>query len=74
MYTILGVGSLHLNRIRPQDPTWRLAEVYFWQQAIKAYQAALSSKVSPHNVDELLSTCMFMGITSLCPDRFQPTD
>ncbi|KAF4240585.1 hypothetical protein CNMCM6457_007163 [Aspergillus fumigatiaffinis] len=74
MYTILGVGSLHLSRIRPQNQTWRLAEIYFWQQAIKAYQAALSSKVCPQNVDALLSTCMFMGITSVCPDRFEPTD
>ncbi|GIJ91775.1 hypothetical protein Asppvi_010748 [Aspergillus pseudoviridinutans] len=74
MYTILGVGSLHLSRIRPQNQTLRLAEIYFWQQAIKAYQAALSSKVSPQNVDALLSTCMFMGVTSVCPDHFDPTD
>ncbi|RHZ67338.1 uncharacterized protein CDV56_108404 [Aspergillus thermomutatus] len=74
MYTILGVGSLHLSRIRPQNQTWRLAETYFWQQAIQTYQAALSSKISPQTVDGLLSTCMFMGITSLCPDRFEPTD
>lgn len=74
MYTILGAGSLHLSRIRPQNQILRRAEAYFWQQAIHTYQAALSSKVSPQSVDALLSTCMFMGLLSLCPDRFEPTD
>ncbi|EAW11062.1 Zn(II)2Cys6 transcription factor [Aspergillus clavatus NRRL 1] len=74
MYTILGVGSLHLSRMRPQTQVYRLAEAYFWQQAIKAYQEALLGRVTAQNVDALISTCMFMGITSICPDHFQPTD
>ncbi|RHZ51854.1 hypothetical protein CDV55_101552 [Aspergillus turcosus] len=74
MYTILGAGSLHLSRIRPQNQILRRAEAYFWQQAIHTYQTALSSKVSPGSVDALLSTCMFMGLSSLCPDSFEPTD
>lgn len=74
MYTILGAGSLHLSRIRPQNQILRRAAAYFWQQAIQTYQAALSSKITPKSVDALLSTCMFMGLSSLCPDRFEPTD
>ncbi|OGM50937.1 C6 transcription factor [Aspergillus bombycis] len=74
MYTILAVGVLHLNRISPGNKTRRLAETYFWQRAIKLYQAALTSNVTLQNVDSLLSTCMFMGLTSLCPENIKPTD
>ncbi|KAE8421972.1 hypothetical protein BDV36DRAFT_246384 [Aspergillus pseudocaelatus] len=74
MYTILAVGILHLNRISPGNKTWQLAETYYWQRAIKLYQAALTSNVTPQNVDSLLSTCMFMGVTALCPENIKPTD
>ncbi|KNG90879.1 C6 transcription factor [Aspergillus nomiae NRRL 13137] len=74
MYTIIAVGVLHLNRVSPGNKTRQFAETYFWQRAIKLYQAALTSNVTPQNVDSLLSTCMFMGLTSLCPENIKPTD
>ncbi|KAE8372229.1 hypothetical protein BDV26DRAFT_105026 [Aspergillus bertholletiae] len=74
MYTILAVGTLHLNRTAPNNKMWQLAETYFWQRAIKLYQAALTSNVTVQNVDALLSTCMFMGIVSLCPQGITPAD
>jgi hypothetical protein len=74
MYTILAVGTLHLNRISPDNKMRQYAETYFWQRAIKLYQAALSSNVTRQNVDHLISTCMFMGIGTLCPEDIKPTD
>ncbi|KAL4889098.1 hypothetical protein BDV59DRAFT_121934 [Aspergillus ambiguus] len=74
MYTILGVGLLHLNRVSPGSHLRRLAEAHFWQQAISLYQKALNTNVSQDNIDAILSACIFMGITSLCPENFSPTD
>ncbi|KAJ5683119.1 hypothetical protein N7462_006284 [Penicillium macrosclerotiorum] len=73
MYTILGVGMLHLNRVSPTRER-AFAESYFWQYAIKLYQAALCSTVSRQNVDALLSSCMLMGVMTICPENFQSTD
>ncbi|KAJ5536360.1 hypothetical protein N7513_009546 [Penicillium frequentans] len=73
MYTILGVGMLHYNRYSPNKER-SVAESYLWQHAITLYQKALSSKIRPENVDALLSTCMLMGIMTICPEKFEPTD
>ncbi|KAF7596011.1 hypothetical protein BBP40_003791 [Aspergillus hancockii] len=74
MYTILAVGTLHLNRIAPENKIRQYAETYYWGRAIKLYQEALTSSVTRQNVDHLLSTCMFMGIVTLCPENIKPTD
>ncbi|PKY03461.1 putative C6 transcription factor [Aspergillus campestris IBT 28561] len=74
MYTVLAVGILHLNRVSPGNERCSLVESYLWQQAIHRYQAALCSSVTRENVDALLSTCILMGVMSLCPERFSPTD
>ncbi|KAE8146973.1 hypothetical protein BDV25DRAFT_161376 [Aspergillus avenaceus] len=74
MYTILAVGTLHLNRLSPTDRTKQFAETYFWQRAIQLYQTALCGPVTPKNVDSLISSCLFMGIITLCPEDFTPTD
>jgi hypothetical protein len=73
MYTILGVGMLHYNRYSPNKDR-SVAESYLWQHAIKLYQKALSSKIQPENVDALLSTCMLMGVMTICPEKFEPAD
>jgi hypothetical protein len=73
MYTILGVGMLHMNRFSPKKER-SVAEAYFWQRAIQLYQAELSSQVHQANVDALLSSCMLMGVTSICPEHFEPTE
>ncbi|KAJ5234646.1 uncharacterized protein N7469_003814 [Penicillium citrinum] len=73
MYTLLAVGLLHLNRMSPSKER-SFAEAYFWQQAIQKYQKALSSSVTPANVDALLSSCMMMGVMTICPENFKPTD
>ena len=73
MYTLLAVGTLHLNRMSPSKER-SFAEAYFWQQAIQKYQKALSSSVTPANVDALLSSCMMMGVMTICPENFKPTD
>ncbi|KAI9924244.1 hypothetical protein ASPWEDRAFT_174111 [Aspergillus wentii DTO 134E9] len=74
LHTIIGAGLLHINRKSPPTPTRRVAEAYFWQQAIQRYQKALQGKVSQDNVDALLSTCMLMSVNSLCPEKFSPSD
>lgn len=73
MYTVLAVGILHLNRVSPNKDR-SFAEAYFWQQAIQKYQNALSSSVRADNVDALLSSCMMMGVMTICPENFKPTD
>ena len=73
MYTILGVAMLHMNRVSPTKER-SIAESFFWQRAIQLYQAELSSKVHPANVDALLSSCMLMGVMTICPEHFHPTE
>ncbi|KKK18909.1 hypothetical protein AOCH_000321 [Aspergillus ochraceoroseus] len=74
MYTIIGCGILHLNRMCPGYKPRELAEAYFWQQAIKLYGRALQGPVTEHNIDPLVSACMLIGITSIIPPDFQPED
>lgn len=73
MYTILAVGMLHFNRVSP-DQERSLAESYFWQKAINLYQKELTSNVTQENVDALLSSCMFMGVATVCPENFKTED
>ncbi|KAJ5745305.1 hypothetical protein N7520_010487 [Penicillium odoratum] len=73
MYTILAVAMLHYNRYSPNKGR-SLVESYFWQAAIESYQKALSSQIRPENVNALLSTCMLMGVMTICPEKFEPTD
>lgn len=73
MYTMLGAGMLHLNRLSPSKER-SFAESYFWQNAIQLYQAAISTPVCAHTVDALLSSCMLMGVMTICPESFKPTD
>ncbi|KAJ5103032.1 hypothetical protein N7532_003561 [Penicillium argentinense] len=73
MYTILAVGLLHLNRVSPNKER-SYAEIYFWQRAIQLYQKELSTSVRADNVDALLSSCMMMGVMTICPENFKPTD
>lgn len=73
MYTVLAVGMLHLNRYSPNKER-SLAETFFWKNAINLYQRELSSKVTRENVDALLSSCMFMGVATVCPENFQIAD
>ncbi|KAJ5609311.1 hypothetical protein N7528_009878 [Penicillium herquei] len=64
---------LHFNRYSPSKDR-AIAESYFWQHAINLYQKALSSKIHEGNVDALLSTCMLMGVMTICPEKFEATD
>ncbi|KAF9883461.1 hypothetical protein FE257_003459 [Aspergillus nanangensis] len=74
MYTLIGVGILHLNRCSQGSHTRRVAEAHFWEQAIRLYQNALKPKLSQENIDAIISTCLFIGITALCPEKFEPSD
>ncbi|KAL3461642.1 hypothetical protein BJX64DRAFT_152244 [Aspergillus heterothallicus] len=74
MYTILGCGILHMNRISPGDEPRELAEAYFWQQAIALYSRALETGINETSFSPLVSGCLLMGITSLAPQNFQITD
>ncbi|KAL2830441.1 hypothetical protein BJY01DRAFT_118846 [Aspergillus pseudoustus] len=67
MYTILGCGILHMNRMNPGDESRELAEAYFWQQAIGLYSRALEAGINEKSFSPLVSGCMLMGITSLAP-------
>ncbi|KAL3470284.1 hypothetical protein BJX99DRAFT_264342 [Aspergillus californicus] len=74
LYTILGCGILHMNRMSPGIESRELAEAYFWQQAQGLYSQALNCNVSEKNVDALLSACMLMGVTSIIPPKFEIQD
>ncbi|OJJ50214.1 hypothetical protein ASPZODRAFT_58322 [Penicilliopsis zonata CBS 506.65] len=74
MHTILGISCLQLGRCSPANRDIRVLESYHWQQAIHLYQSAISSKITQKDVDALLSTCMLMGVSTLCPEDFEPED
>ncbi|KAL4937856.1 hypothetical protein BDV06DRAFT_65556 [Aspergillus oleicola] len=76
MYTILGCGILHMNRMSPtptNEPR-QLAEAYFWQRALRLYSLALQQEVNQTNASGLISACMLMGITSVIPPHFSIQD
>ncbi|KAL2865972.1 Zn(II)2Cys6 transcription factor domain-containing protein [Aspergillus lucknowensis] len=74
MYTILGCGVLHMNRVHPGNESRELAEAYFWQQAITLYSRALRNNIDEKSISGLVSASMLMGITSLAPLRFRIED
>jgi hypothetical protein len=74
MYTVVGCGILHMNRISPNNESREIAEAYFWQRALRLYSQELQQSVNEKNVSGLLSACMLMGITSLAPLRFEIKD
>ncbi|KAL4786422.1 hypothetical protein BJX76DRAFT_118170 [Aspergillus varians] len=74
MYTIVGCGILHTNRIRPDNESRELAETYFWQRALHLYSKALQQRIDEKSVSGIISACMLMGVTSLTPLRFQIQD
>ncbi|KAI9372813.1 hypothetical protein BJX61DRAFT_533643 [Aspergillus egyptiacus] len=74
MYTILGCGIIHMNRVHPGIESRELAEAYFWQQALNLYSRALQCGVDETNVNGIISACMLMGITSLIPQKFEIKD
>ncbi|KAL4906957.1 hypothetical protein BDW74DRAFT_150064 [Aspergillus multicolor] len=76
MYTLLGCGILHMNRLSPGSVTEsrQLAEAYFWQRALRLYSSALQHPINEKNVSALISACMLMGVTSLIPLNFEIKD
>ncbi|KAK2839202.1 hypothetical protein FQN49_006373 [Arthroderma sp. PD_2] len=74
MHTIIGVSLLHLNRMLPPCKARGFAEAHHWQKAIQSYRTALCCRVSPANVDALLTTCMLMLVNCMCPENFKPSD
>ncbi|KAM5445695.1 transcription factor [Microsporum audouinii] len=74
MHTIIGVALLHLNRMLPSCRAREVAEAHHWQRAIQSYRRALCYKVSPANIDALLTTCMLMAVNCMCPENFTPSD
>ncbi|KAL4799465.1 hypothetical protein BDV19DRAFT_260297 [Aspergillus venezuelensis] len=76
LYTVLGCGILHMNRLSPTPPneSHQLAEAYFWQRALRLYSKALQQEINERNVSALISACMLMGITSLAPQQFSIQD
>ncbi|KAL4884971.1 hypothetical protein BJY04DRAFT_181038 [Aspergillus karnatakaensis] len=74
MYTLLGCGVLHMNRMCPLNKPRELAEAYFWQRALALYSQALQKKVDETSIDGLISACMLIGVTSVCPPNFEIQD
>ncbi|KAL4748345.1 hypothetical protein BDW72DRAFT_180742, partial [Aspergillus terricola var. indicus] len=74
MYTLLGCGVLHMNRISPGDESRELGEAYFWQRAVQLYSAALQHPVNQQNISGLISASILIGVTTLAPLRFEIQD
>ncbi|KAL6237971.1 hypothetical protein BDW75DRAFT_202714 [Aspergillus navahoensis] len=74
MYTLLGCGILHMNRISPPNESREIGEAYFWQRAVQLYSAALQHPVNQQNVSGLIAASMLIGLTSLTPLKFEIQD
>ncbi|KAL4762862.1 Zn(II)2Cys6 transcription factor domain-containing protein [Aspergillus foveolatus] len=74
MYTLLGCGVLHMNRVSPGNESRELGEAYFWQRAVQLYSAALQHPINQHNVSGLISASILIGVTSLAPLKFEIQD
>ncbi|KAL3434037.1 hypothetical protein BDV09DRAFT_186227 [Aspergillus tetrazonus] len=74
MYTLLGCGVLHMNRVSPGNESRELGEAYFWQRAVQLYSAALQHPINQQNISGLISASILIGVTSLAPLRFEIQD
>ncbi|KAL4739214.1 hypothetical protein BDV11DRAFT_205278 [Aspergillus similis] len=74
MYTVLGCGVLHMNRISPGNESREVGEAYFWQRALQRYSAALEHPVNQQNVSGLISASLLIGVSSIAPLRFEIQD
>ncbi|KAL5000843.1 hypothetical protein BDV10DRAFT_161532 [Aspergillus recurvatus] len=74
MYTLIGCGILHINRISPPSESREVGEAYFWQRALRLYSAALEHPVNQQNVSGLIATSILIGVTSIAPLKFEIQD
>lgn len=74
MHAVLG-AALTTGRFINRDKQQRqISEGYHWQQAIRLYQQDLVSPIGPHNMDQLLSTCILLSIVSFSEHEYNPRD
>ncbi|EFR05394.1 C6 zinc finger domain-containing protein [Nannizzia gypsea CBS 118893] len=69
MHAILGIGATSISDQAQGDPSYKVLHAYHWQQTIRQYQEEIQTSIGLHNMDGLMSTCMFMSsITFLGAD------
>ncbi|KAM5447794.1 hypothetical protein MaudCBS49596_005814 [Microsporum audouinii] len=61
MHAILGVGATAVCDKAQGDSSYKVLHAYHWQQTIKQYQEEIQTSIGLHNMDGLMSTCMFMS-------------
>ncbi|EGE05032.1 C6 zinc finger domain-containing protein [Trichophyton equinum CBS 127.97] len=69
MHAILGIGATSIADQAKGDSSYKVLHAYHWQQTLRQYQEELRTSIGLHNMDGLMSTCMFMSsITFLGAD------
>ncbi|KAK2818427.1 hypothetical protein FQN49_007912 [Arthroderma sp. PD_2] len=61
MHAILGIGATAAYDKAQGDHSYKVLHAYHWYQTIRLYQKEIQSNIGPHNMDGLMSTCMFMS-------------
>ncbi|KAL4987023.1 hypothetical protein BDW68DRAFT_161906 [Aspergillus falconensis] len=74
MYTLVGCGILHKNRISPPNESREIGEAYFWQRALRLYSAALEHPINQQNVSGLIAASILIGLASIAPLEFEIHD
>lgn len=69
MHAILGIGATAIADQAKGDSSYKVLHAYHWQQTLRQYQEEIRTSIGLHNMDGLMSTCMFMSsITFLGAD------
>lgn len=73
MHAILGVATTSVSgACNTNGRSYKTAEAYHWQHAIRGYQEALMAPVGKKNMDQLMSTCILVGILSFSDQYYDP--
>lgn len=74
MHALLGSAVTHLRRYSLDDKPYRVAESYLWHNALRVYKKELTSPITPHNMDSLLSTCLMLCALVYAAEDYKPAD
>src|SRR5205809_7737936 len=74
MHALLGFATTHLRLRSPDDISYRVAESYHCENAIRLYRKELASPIGSHNMDSLVSTYLMLSALAFFKEEFRPAD
>src|SRR5436190_693700 len=74
MHSLLSVAIAHRRHCSPDDISYRVAQSYHNQNAIRLYRKALDSPIGLHNMDLLISTYLLSSTLFFFTEEYRCAD